>query len=725
MFKSQNFCHIASNNRNNVKVGVFVYRTTDNLETVTTSGYFNDRIVDINLHDLIIHEQVDNADQTKVKRNVLCVTERTLENVGTRVIKSDWEEDIEEDIEDLQTYVDDTFVRKDGTSVMTGPLKFRAGSFEGAIAGGLGDGISVYKLKADGSIDSEVASLTKTNGFVPGTNNAMDVGRNNLKWKDAYIARVITAVLNNGSDLSVPNPGQADTIALKSQVDLAANSGSQLYTTGVWYAKMYAATTVPTGSEYDGRNYADFSQVDNDNNPIIVIYTCASGAWTETTRITPPATYNGYITVTSKIWDIAEQSGQQGGQVLWSYNSKTFTPYPRIVSFESINVTGDSTVVMPGTPTNNSIVNKQYVDDAIAANPQANISLSNLNSTGKNISNWSTNVSNCITEIPQDINIELSSGSLIVKAGTKAYMPDGTTVTVASDITVTASSTTDRFLFLNNTGTAVDYIGISYCYSGASAPTVSGTARWFDTANNVFKQTTDSGSTWTTLNTTLPIAIFHTTSGSIDKVEVFNGFGYIGSTIFALPGVKILIPQGRNADGTLKNKAHTVSSIMYYTYTGTGTYSNYAFVVSETGLTTYTVAYNPETNYVYRTDTGATYTDRIIAGNVNIESGRITYFKAKQAFHAVDYSDSMTQIQNVDSSRVGYVYNVVTDHTNIYAPAGGTWLVLASFSVAFDTGIMVHQSAVVLKCAGEFVAGGTQIQAADNREQHVVLLKVA
>ena len=72
------------------------------------------------------------------------------------------------------------------------------------------------------------------------------------------------------------------------------------------------------------------------------------------------------MTITSKIWDIAEQTGQQGGLVLWAHNQGTFTPYPRIVSFESINITGDSTVVMPASPTDNSIPNKKYIDDLIA-----------------------------------------------------------------------------------------------------------------------------------------------------------------------------------------------------------------------------------------------------------------------------------------------------------------------------------------------------------------------
>jgi len=357
MFKSQNFCHIASNNRNQVKVGVFVYRTTDSLATVLTSGYFNDRIIDINLHDLIVHEKVDSADATKVERNLLCVTGRTLENVSTSVIKSKWEGDIEQ-------YIEETFVKKDGTSVMTGPLLMRAtDDFKCAVAP-YWDGVGFFKLNNNNSV-TLMASLEYEDGLTPATDNKYDLGTSSKKWKDARIARVITATINNGYDIAVPVTNSADTLALKSQVDDAANSGEQLYSTGVWYAKMYSATVVPTGAEYDGRNYADFSQVDSDNNPVIKIYTGASGAWTLTETITPPANHNGYITVTSKIWDISEQSGQQGGLVLWSYNSKTFTPYPRIVSFESINITGNSTVVMPATPTPNSIPNKQYVDDLV------------------------------------------------------------------------------------------------------------------------------------------------------------------------------------------------------------------------------------------------------------------------------------------------------------------------------------------------------------------------
>lgn len=88
MFKRSNFCHVASNNRNNTKAGLFVYRTTDDLATVTTSGYFNDMIIDINLHDIIIHEQIDASDNTNISINRLCVTGKTLDNITVSAVDS-------------------------------------------------------------------------------------------------------------------------------------------------------------------------------------------------------------------------------------------------------------------------------------------------------------------------------------------------------------------------------------------------------------------------------------------------------------------------------------------------------------------------------------------------------------------------------------------------------------------------------------------------------------
>lgn len=88
MFNKSNFCHVASNNRNEQKTGIFVYKTTDDIDTVLESGYFNEKIVDINLHDLIIHVQINAADKTQVAVNTLCVTGRSLDNVTTKVVST-------------------------------------------------------------------------------------------------------------------------------------------------------------------------------------------------------------------------------------------------------------------------------------------------------------------------------------------------------------------------------------------------------------------------------------------------------------------------------------------------------------------------------------------------------------------------------------------------------------------------------------------------------------
>lgn len=156
---------------------------------------------------------------------------------------------------------------------------------------------------------------------------------------------------------------QAEQTELEEKIDLAANSGRMITAQGFCYAKMYSATVAPAAE--DGTNYADFSQVDGQGNPIIVTYNRVSGAWVQDETITPPADYDGYVPITSKIWDIAEQDGQQGGRILWNHTSKEFTPYPQIVSFDSIEITGDSTVDMPLVPTDDNIANVGFVKATI------------------------------------------------------------------------------------------------------------------------------------------------------------------------------------------------------------------------------------------------------------------------------------------------------------------------------------------------------------------------
>lgn len=200
------------------------------------------------------------------------------------------------------------------------------------------------------------------------------VARTYLENEGTLLALITELQLNKASkatDFVTPiteeNLGitQAEQAELEDKIDTAANSGRMITPQGVWYAKMYIATVAPAAE--DGTNYADFSQTDNDGNPVIVTYNRVSGAWVQDQTITPPADFDGYVPVTSKIWDITEQDGQQGGRVLWNHTSKEFTPYPTIVSFDSIEITGNSTVEMPATPSDDNIANVGFVKNTIGA----------------------------------------------------------------------------------------------------------------------------------------------------------------------------------------------------------------------------------------------------------------------------------------------------------------------------------------------------------------------
>lgn len=86
------------------------------------------------------------------------------------------------------------------------------------------------------------------------------------------------------------------------------------------------------------------------------------------------------------------------------------------------------------------------------------------------------------------------------------------------------------------------------------APTTEGAAFWYDTMNNRIKFTYDNGTHWSSYNMSLPIADLLNAYGKIFGIEqIYNGFGFIGSIMYALPGTKGLIPSGRNDDGTLNN----------------------------------------------------------------------------------------------------------------------------------------------------------------------------
>lgn len=279
-------------------------------------------------------------------------------------------------------------------------------------------------------------------------------------------------------------------------------------------------------------------------------------------------------------------------------------------------------------------------------------------------SSFDTKITNCLTKIPNDIKLELNDGNLTLKAGSKVYVPNGEgvfdEVVIDSDIVLTDnfwSGNDDVLLFYRNSSLIV--MALNRCSSGSSAP--SSPLKfdlWYDITNNVVKRY--NGTSWDE-GYSLPLAKIHANNNQITSIDqVFNGFGYIGSTIFALPGVEGLIPDGRNEDGSLKNKELIINKVITETYTGDT--SDVHFLID----TSITLVGGGEYNYDFKTNLNKQKNkikNGCDCGVYNIVSEKIVDFKPKLTFQAVDRNDTeWASTQGKPSSR----------HENLELQASGT-----------------------------------------------------
>ena len=289
------------------------------------------------------------------------------------------------------------------------------------------------------------------------------------------------------------------------------------------------------------------------------------------------------------------------------------------------------------------------------------------NNKGTNIANWSTNVTNCLLEVPQNIKLELNNGVLKLKAGSQVIVPngfeaDGTTLKfdyadITSDMipNISSGSTSLKYVCVIQNNVYPRYFGTNQCFSGATAPTGGNYLLWYDTTNNLIKESQDGGVTWLNRKFSFPVCLFSANGNQFTSIDqVFNGFGYIGSHYFIDKGVKGLIPNGRNEDGTLNNIEYTQQYVKteyltnnsnFYIGLGLGTAQSYNYVEQEEEPTTnYTVWYKPSENRMYRKSGSGVVTENKTFVGFDITTGQsgITSLKPKLPFRAVDYSDKST-----------------------------------------------------------------------------------
>ena len=236
---------------------------------------------------------------------------------------------------------------------------------------------------------------------------------------------------------------------------------------------------------------------------------------------------------------------------------------------------------------------------------------------------------NCVTSIPQDIKLELTDGTLKLKSGSKVYMPNGTgifnIINVNSDKTFTYSTNGKYIIVLTING---DMNRCSYpAVSGNTEPTASAGTLWYDTANNLVKR--NDGTQWQ--NRSFPVAVITVSNGVISSIDqVFNGFGYVGSTVFVLPGVKVLAPNSLYNNGLLNNILWTTSGVITYTQITELETANVVINTTNGSLDLGNYTYNSDTNYNYYN--GSISNGIAIVGSITFSSGIITSAEFKKVF---------------------------------------------------------------------------------------------
>lgn len=275
-------------------------------------------------------------------------------------------------------------------------------------------------------------------------------------------------------------------------------------------------------------------------------------------------------------------------------------------------------------------------------------------------------ISNYIRYINQDIKLGLNDGVLTLKAGSKVYVPNGKNadgsnkfdeVVIAYDLSLTSLQNRTGVLYYSKKG-AIYTEQIDRCYSGSS---YSGGqyGLWYDTTNNKITYTGDGGSSWS-FDDSLPLAICTVTTNGVTSInQVFNGFGYIGSTIFVLPGTVVSMPNGKEENGVLKNTEVEITSVRTVTL-GSADTTDYIGYLSPTGIdymlaTNYYESAIPPTNkngyamwlntqdnrfYVKNFSVSGSEWELVDAlGNVckfTTSSGKITKFESKSVLSLLD-----------------------------------------------------------------------------------------
>lgn len=319
-------------------------------------------------------------------------------------------------------------------------------------------------------------------------------------------------------------------------------------------------------------------------------------------------------------------------------------------------------------------------------------------------------ITNCITEIPQDIKLEINNGTITLKAGSKVYNGNGVLKTTTTDISSINANYDGQVLIALSKDFDVLLTGFVPGETVSELPTSTASFKIYynTTDKKCYLDTTDG---WQECS--LPIALGTSTVSSWVSIDqVFNGFGFVGSTIFALTGVKGLSPNGNDSlTGIKKNNIISIENILTYTcpnitanvildlYANKITINSQAFDKPTTDL----IFFDEINNYNYA---GLGISNDIWVGSARIENGKIVLFNPKHPISLIDKNDSSWVAQQAMPSKkyinleLGISGTVYTAVANGYIQLVKQATAANQYLVAYDTNLpstTVDENTIAIK----------------------------
>lgn len=210
---------------------------------------------------------------------------------------------------------------------------------------------------------------------------------------------------------------------------------------------------------------------------------------------------------------------------------------------------------------------------------------------------------NCILEIPQNIKMTLENNVLTLKAGSIITLTGSTYATLTTNVdgSITLGNGSDNSFYIIMTGNpnavtpaAIYPVNLSSSGDSNGFPTknLTNVTTYYNTDDKIWYRYDPTTTLWSA-QSKYPLGIIERKNNiwsfakdSNGNDMIFNGAGFVGHHAFIYPGVKALIPNGFNEDGSYKTIEATTNSLSIHEMVlGTGAYGDGSryFAISTSG----------------------------------------------------------------------------------------------------------------------------------------------